>query len=164
MTASTTQTLADVAPAFVDMAHRIVWATVATTDRNGRPRTRVLHPIWEWDGTKLTGWIATGPRTLKAKHLEHQPHISLTYWSPEQDVCTAECRTSWETSDEQRRAGWDRFANAPEPVGYDPSIIPGWTGPDVEAFGLLHLEPERLRVFPGTLLLQGTGDLLTWSA
>ena len=39
------------APAFVEMAHRIVWATVATVDERGRPRSRVLHPIWEWDGT-----------------------------------------------------------------------------------------------------------------
>ena len=47
--------LADVAPAFVEMAHRIVWCTVATTGADGRPHTRVLHPIWEWDGTALTG-------------------------------------------------------------------------------------------------------------
>ena len=37
-----------VAPAFVDMAHRIVWCTVATVDASGAPRTRVLHPVWEW--------------------------------------------------------------------------------------------------------------------
>ena len=43
------------------LAHRIVWCTVATTGADGRPRTRVLHPIWEWDGTGLTGWIATSP-------------------------------------------------------------------------------------------------------
>ena len=37
-----------VAPAFVEMAHRIVWCTVATTGLDGRPNTRILHPIWEW--------------------------------------------------------------------------------------------------------------------
>ena len=47
--------LADVAPAFVEMAHRIVWCTVATTGADGHPHTRVLHPIWEWDGTALDG-------------------------------------------------------------------------------------------------------------
>ena len=41
--------LACVAPAFVELAHRIVWGTVATVDPEGRPRTRILHPIWEWD-------------------------------------------------------------------------------------------------------------------
>ncbi len=31
----------------------IVWAAVATLDHSGRPRVRVLHPIWEgmmWSG------------------------------------------------------------------------------------------------------------------
>ena len=45
--------LGTVAPAFVEMAHRIVWASVATVDRQGRPRSRILHPIWQWDGTEL---------------------------------------------------------------------------------------------------------------
>jgi hypothetical protein len=36
--------LSSVAPAFVEMAHRIVWATVATVDSQGRPRSRILHP------------------------------------------------------------------------------------------------------------------------
>ena len=30
---------ADAAPAFVEMAHRIVWCTVATVDSHGRPRS-----------------------------------------------------------------------------------------------------------------------------
>ena len=47
--------LATVAPAFVAMAHRIVWATVATVDGDERPRGRILHPFWEWDETALAG-------------------------------------------------------------------------------------------------------------
>ena len=35
---------------FVAIAHRVVWATVATVDRRSRPRSRVLHPIWARDG------------------------------------------------------------------------------------------------------------------
>jgi hypothetical protein len=64
--------LSTAAPAFVEMAHRIVRATAATVDRKNRPRTRILHPTWVWgnrpttrarstagpllgtDGTKLT--------------------------------------------------------------------------------------------------------------
>ena len=154
---------AEVATAFIEMAHRIVWATVATVDASGRPRTRILHPIWEWDGTRLTGWIATGPQTPKARDLAHRPNVSLTYWDPTQDVATADCDTVWETDDQSRRAGWQRFVDGPSPVGYDPSIIPGWDSPESEAFGILRLEPQYLRVFPGSLLLRGTGDLLTWS-
>ena len=36
---------------FVSIAHRVVWATVATVDRRARPRSRVLHPLWVRDGT-----------------------------------------------------------------------------------------------------------------
>jgi general stress protein 26 len=160
----TTRTLSDVAPAFVEMAHRIVWATVATVEASGAPRTRILHPIWEWDGDHLTGWIATGPTTPKARDLAHESRVSLTYWDPSQDVATAECETRWEHDAESKRAGWQRFVDGPAPVGYDPSIIPGWDGPDSASFGILRLEPFRLRVFPGTLLMQGVGELLTWTA
>ena len=157
------RTLSETAPAFVAVAHRIVWATVATVDPSGQPRTRILHPVWEWDGERLTGWIATGPTSPKARDLAHESRISLTYWDHTQDVATADCDTSWQTDVAARRAGWQRFVEAPEPVGYDPSIIPGWDSPDSESFGILRLEPNRLRVFPGSLLLRGTGDLLTWS-
>jgi Pyridoxamine 5'-phosphate oxidase len=156
------QPLAAVAPAFVEMAHRIVWCVAATTDQHGKPRTRVLHPIWEWDGATITGWIATSPRSPKAKDLADAPAMSLTYWHPSHDTCSADCEARFETSDDDRRAGWTRFAEGPEPVGYDPSIIPQWPSPDAEEFGILRLTPRRLRVMPGTVMLRGTGEILTW--
>ena len=155
--------LAITAPAFVEMAHRIVWCTVATTDAAGRPRTRVLHPIWKWNGTDLMGWIATAPNSLKRRHLDAVPVVSLTYWDPSHDTCSAECTTEWELDDDAKRRGWDRFVNAAAPVGYDPRLIPGWTAPDAESFGILRLMPHRLRVMPGTLMMAGQGELLTWN-
>lgn len=157
-------TLDEVAPAFRDMAHRIVWATVATVAVDGRPRTRILHPTWEWDGTDLVGWILTSPRSQKRADLDTTPRVSLTYWVPEQDTCTAEADATWVLDDDGRRAAWDRFATAPEPVGYDPRIIPAWTAPGVDAFGALRLDPTWLRVMPGSVLLRGEGDVLTWRA
>jgi Pyridoxamine 5'-phosphate oxidase len=156
--------LAVTAPAFVEIAHRIVWCTVATVDRSGAPRTRILHPIWEWDGERLTGWIATSPESAKAGHLHHEQRVSLTYWDPTHDVATADCDTAWELDHASRVRGWNRFADGPAPVGYDPSIIPFWTDPDVSSFGILRLEPRRLRVMPGTLMLKGEGTLHTWHA
>jgi hypothetical protein len=35
--------LSDVAPAFVEMAHRIVWCVAATSGPTGEPRTRVVN-------------------------------------------------------------------------------------------------------------------------
>jgi hypothetical protein len=154
--------LSTVAPHFVEMAHRIVWCTVATVDPAGRPRTRILHPIWEWDGSTLTGWIATSPTSPKADHLAAHPNVSLTYWSTNHDVCTADCDAVFETDSESRHRTWDRFVNGPAPVGYDPTIVPGWENADSPRFGSLRLEPRRLRVMPGTVMLAGTGQLLNW--
>jgi len=157
-------TLDTVAPAFVEMAHRIVWCVAATTDADGGPRTRVLHPIWEWHDGTLTGWIATSPNSPKAADLAATPRLSLTYWAPSHDTCTADCDTEFDTDPIDRAAGWARFADGPKPVGYDPSIIPGWTSSESPEFGILRLTPHRLRVMPGSVMLQGQGETLTWRA
>ncbi|QGG94909.1 pyridoxamine 5'-phosphate oxidase family protein [Actinomarinicola tropica] len=156
--------LETVAPAFVEMAHRIVWCVAGTTDPRGRPRTRVLHPIWEWSGAQLTGWIATSPLSPKAHDLAAMPRMSVTYWSPDQDTCTAECSAEWQTSEDALAKGWQRFAQASPPVGYDPAIIPAWDSPTSPAFGILRLIPDRLRVQPASLMTTGEGQVLLWRA
>jgi hypothetical protein len=155
--------LATVAAAFVEMAHRIVWATAATVDPDNRPRTRILHPLWEWDGTSLIGWIATGPTPRKQADLEHGNFMSLNYWSPNHDTCRADCETTWHFDDATREGIWNAFKYAPEPVGYDPGLIPAWDSPTSPAFAALELKPTYLRVFPGTALLTGEGDVLSRS-
>lgn len=141
--------LADVAPPFIEMAHRIVWCTVATVDAKGKPRTRILHPIWEWDGASLVGWIATGATSLKTKHLAHTPQVSLTYWTTNHDTCSAEADASMHTDDETCTWLWNRYTDAPDPVGYDPAIIPPWSGgPTSPEFAAMRLEPVRLFVQP----------------
>lgn len=155
--------LQQIAPTFVDMAHSIVWASVATVDRDGRPRSRILHPIWEWDGTDLVGWIATVPTPLKHAHLHAHPEVSLSYWTTSQDTCSAECTAQFYVDDATCKAVWDKFANAPEPVGYDPRIIPMWSdGPTSEEFAVLRLHPYRLRVMAGTVMTKGQGAPLLW--
>lgn len=156
--------LAETAPAFVEIAHRIVWATVATVDDHERPRSRVLHPLWQWDGQHLVGWIATGPTPVKTAHLDHSPFVSVNYWDQQQDTATAECRAIWHNDDDTCTRIWGMFANAPEPVGYDPAMIPVWNDPTQPEFAVLRLEPWRLRVFPGSMLLQGEGEILDWRA
>jgi hypothetical protein len=157
--------LEQIAPAVIDMAHSIVWASVATVDANGRPRTRILHPIWEWDGTDLLGWIATVPSPVKRAHLAAHPEVSASYWAPSHDTCSADCLVEWYFDDETRTAVWERFANAPAPVGYDPKIIPMWSdGPTSDQFAVLRLAPYRLRVMPGTVMTAGEGEVQTWSS
>jgi hypothetical protein len=152
----------EVAPAFVSMAHRIVWASVATVDGRARPRSRILHPIWEWDTNRLTGWIATSPTPTKRAHLQAHPHVSVNYWSPSHDTCVAECRAAWAFDDDTRTMVWNLFLNAPPPVGYNPRIVPAWESPTCGAFAVIRVEPWRLRVFPGSILLGHGGQVLTW--
>lgn len=155
--------LADAAPVFIEIAHRIVWATVATVDPQGRPWTRVLHPFWELDGERLSGWIATGPTPLKQAHLSANPYVSLTYWDLSHDTANVHCRASLHTDDETRTAVWERFRTAPEPVGYDPTIVPGWDSPLAPGFAALRLEPWRLHVRPAAVLLEGrTDQVMRW--
>jgi hypothetical protein len=155
--------LTQVAPAFVEMAHSIVWCSAASVDAQGRPRSRILHPIWQWDGSQLVGWIGTGPTPIKRAHLNASPYMSLNYWTPSHDTCVADCRAEWAFDEETRTKVWNLFLNTPEPVGYDPSIIPAWESPTSEAFAVLRLEPWHLRVFPGTVLMGQGGEVLNWS-
>ena len=154
--------LAAVAPAFVEMAHRIVWCSAATVDVQGRPRSRILHPLWQWDSRQLVGWVATSPTPIKRAHLETHPYMSMNYWSPSHDTCVADCRAQLALDDETRTMVWKLFVHAPSPVGYDPAIVPAWKSPTSEAFAVLRLEPWRLRVFPGSVLLGQGGQVLSW--
>lgn len=143
--------LAETAEAFVEVAHRIVWATVATVDRRNRPRTRILHPYWEWDGERLVGWCGTFPTPLKRAHLRHSPYTSLTYWTPDHDTATADCETELVFEDDVRERVWNRFKELEPPLGYDPAEMPPWKdGPTGQGFAVLRFEPWRLKVLlPG---------------
>ena len=109
--------------------------------------------------------VATVPSPVKRAHLAVHPEVSVSYWTTNQDTCSAECLVEWYLDDETRAAVWNKFANGPEPVGYDPSIIPMWkNGPTSPDFAVLRLAPYRLRVMPGELMTQGIGEVLRWHA
>jgi len=103
--------------------------------------------------------------TGEAGASQGESEAAVSYWSPSQDTCSAECAVQWYTDDETRKTVWDKFANGPEPVGYDPFIIPMWSdGPTSEQFAVLRLAPYRLRVMPAAVLTRGEGQPLAWSA
>jgi hypothetical protein len=155
-----------VAPAFIEMAHNIVWCSAATVDTHGRPRSRILHPYWEWDGEQLAGWIATAPTRLKRAHLAHSPYMSCNYWNDEHDTCRAEAQAEWHTDDVTCTRIWNLYKHAEPPLGYDPAMIPDWHQPTDENFAVLKLTPWHLRVFPGTVLLSAgkVGEVREWYA
>jgi general stress protein 26 len=131
----------DIEEEFQKRVATIVWCSAATIDRRGRPRSRILHPIWEGS----TGWIATGRHSLKEKHLERNPHISLCYWTPEHKQIYAECATEWADDPAEKARIWDLYKNTPPPLGYDPAMI--WRdGVEDPTFGVLKLIPWRIEI------------------
>ena len=130
---------------FIATAHRIVWCSVATVDRLGRPRTRILHPYWERAGDGVTGWVVTRRSPLKTAHLARTPYVSCSYWDATHDVAIADCHARWEDDTDVAARVWDLSAAAPEPLGYDFHAI--WpAGPGSEGAALLRLDPWRLHV------------------
>ena len=95
---------------FIAIAHRIVWCGVATVDRRGRPRSRILHPYWERTGDGLRGWVVTRRSPLKAAHLERTPYLSCTYWDATHDVAIADCHAAWEEDRDEHARVWALYA------------------------------------------------------
>ena len=129
---------------FVAVAHRVVWASVATVDRRGRPRSRMLHPYWQRTGDALVGWVFTRPTPVKLAHLAASPFASCSYWDPAgYETAVAECHAALVGDAATRRLVWELFAGADEPLGYDPRIL-GVDGPLDERIAVLRLDPWRL--------------------
>lgn len=137
---------------FIQRVHTMVWCSAATVDGKGRPRSRILHPIWEGS----TGWIGTDPNSHKARHLAQNPYISLAYIANVMNPVYADCAAEWIDDLSQKQRIWDMFRNAPEPLGYDPATT--FVAPDHESFGLLKLTPWRIDLvsFPAPSFEEGT--------
>ena len=85
--------------------------------------------------------------------------MSLTYWDATHDTCSADCDTAWELSPEERRAGWDRFLHGPRRSATTRRSSRSGPTPMPPEFGVLRLEPTWLRVMPGSVMLQGQGEV-----
>lgn len=139
-----TKQYTDIAEAFIDAAHRQVWCSVATLDTQNRVRTRVLHPLWEDGANFPTGWIATGRNSLKAKHLAHNPTLSLCYMVDPIKPLYVDCRGEWVDEMEEKRRLWNLFGSTPPPLGYDLAQFFGTV--ESPGFGLLRLTPWRIEL------------------
>ncbi len=149
------KSFADIEDRFNDITRRVVWATVTTMDRKQRPRSRILHPVWEGN----TGWIATGRNSHKAKHIAANPYISCTYWDQKHEQVMAECKARWADDVATKKRIWNLLKTTPEPVGYNPELF--WKdGPESADFGVLELTPWRIEVWSLTDMAQGKPALV----
>lgn len=132
----------------------VVYTTMVTVDRRGRPRTRVLIAVWELEGEQPIGWLATYRTRVKAAHIEHNPHVTTSYWSPRQNVAAIESVAAWDDDRGTAQRVWDLYrAGTPRGNGYDPGKY--WTSPRDSEFHVLRLEPWRVQVLTASDLAAG---------
>lgn len=125
---------------FRKRVERIVWAQTATVDRQGRPRMRVLHPVWEG----RVGWITAAPGSLKLKHLAVNPWMSVGYWDQQQVTVTAECHATLVDDVAEKARVFALLKSFPEPYGFDASFYGGT--PEEPGFALIRLDPWRIEL------------------
>jgi uncharacterized pyridoxamine 5'-phosphate oxidase family protein len=142
---------AEIEEEFIQRVHSMVLCNVATVDGRNRPRSRILHPIWEG----ATGWIGTHRNSHKSGHLARNPYVSLAYIQEAMKPVFVDCSAAWVEDLEQKCRIWDLFKNSPPPLGYDPAV--DFIRPDHENFGLLKLTPWRIALvtFPASSHAEG---------
>jgi general stress protein 26 len=154
----------DIAAEFGARVARMVWCSVATVDAQCRPRSRVMHPIWEGS----VGWIGTWRTSVKAKHrapslkvrhLERNPYVSLAYVAEVNKPVYVDCRAEVIENPDERRRFCALARSLPPPYGHDPAEVFG--GPDDPRFALLRLVPSRIALveFPAP-----PGKVIVWRA
>jgi general stress protein 26 len=131
----------DIEEEFMRRVAKTVWCSVATVDTRGRTRSRILHPIWEGS----VGWIATGRDSLKAKHIEANSYVSLTYWDPDHEQVIADCTAEWIDDQSEKERLWELFKSTPPPLGYDLAAF--FQAVDNPGYGLMKLTPWRVELW-----------------
>jgi hypothetical protein len=133
---------------FLRITADVVLCTVTTVDPRGRPRSRILHPIWQVLDGRPVGWVVTSKTPVKARHLATNPYVACSYWSPAQNVVYIDCVARWVEGAAAKQQVWDLFMTTPPPLGYDLSGF-GPDGPRNPLFEPLRLDAWRVQVFRG---------------
>jgi len=142
------KSFSDIEEQFNDYIRDIVYATLTTVDRSGRPRSRILLPIWQVVDDRPVGWIAAHKTPVKTAHLSRNPHVTCSYWSPRQNAVFADGVARWEEDPDVRAEVWELYRRGSPPgVGYDPGRY--WTSPTDPKYAALRIDPFRVQVLRG---------------
>ena len=133
-------TFAEIQPEFIARIQKAVYCSMATVDRKGRPRSRILHPIW--DGP--IGWVISWPGSHKAKHLEHNPYVSLAYIADKEKPVYVDATAAWVHDLEEKQRIWELHQATPPPLGFDPQ--PHYGDIHHMYYGLLRFTPWRIEL------------------
>jgi general stress protein 26 len=147
-------TFADIKPDFDAVVGAVNYATMTTVDTKGRPRSRVLIPVWETETDHPVGWLGTYRTPVKAAHIAGNPHVTFSYWSPAQNTVAVDAVAEWTDDPGERAHVWDLYRHGSPPgAGYDPGQF--WQGADDPAFQVLRLSPWRIQVLRRRDLVSG---------
>jgi general stress protein 26 len=146
---------------FLRITTDIVYCTVSTVDPAGRPRSRVMHPIFEVVDGQPRGWAVTDRTPLKDRHLAANPYVACFYWSPAQDTVAIDCTADWVEDEEALRQVWALFA-APEPPGWGDLSGYGEAGTHHPRFHVLRLRPYRIQILRREQFAVGDFTPRTW--
>jgi hypothetical protein len=133
-------TFVEIADEFSERVQKMVWCNVATIDGQGRPRSRILHPLWQGP----IGWITTRRGSPKERHLAEHPFVSLAYIADVVRPVYVDCSATWIEDLTTKQEIWRLLQATPPPLGFDPAPIYGSV--DSPQFGLLKLIPWRIEV------------------
>lgn len=147
--ALTERSFSDVESEFFQYISDITYATMITVDKKGRPRARVLLPIWEVIDGRPVGWLAAYKTPVKSAHLANNPHTTYSYWNPRQNAVFIDSVSRWVEDEPTKRHAWELYRKGSPPgVGYDPRGY--WRGgPTDPEYHVLRIEPWRVQVLRG---------------
>jgi general stress protein 26 len=130
----------DIQTEFMKRVVKAVYCSMATIDRQNRPRSRVMHPIW--DGP--IGWVISWPGSHKAKHLQGHPYVSLAYMQDKDRPTYVDCRAEWIDEMGEKERIWQLHKATPPPLGFDPQPYYGTI--NHHYYGLLRFTPWRIEL------------------
>jgi len=134
------QTFEEMQSEFIDRIHTAVYCNMATVDLKGRPRSRIIHPIW--DGA--IGWVISWPKSHKAVHLEHNPYVSLAYIFDKNKPVYIDALAEWIDDDGEKQRIWTLHQTNLPPLGFDPR--PHYGTVHHPYYGLLRFTPWRIEL------------------
>jgi general stress protein 26 len=125
---------------FLQRVVKAVYCSMATVDCKGRPRSRMMHPIWEGP----TGWVISWPESHKSKHLQANPYVSLAYIYDKDKPLYVDCLAEWVNKESEKERIWDLHKTTPSPLGFDPE--PHYGSIHHPYYGLLRFRPWRIEL------------------
>lgn len=146
---------------FLRITADIAYCTVTTVDPQGRPRSRVMHPIFEVVDGVPKGWALTDRTPLKDRHIAANPYSCCSYWSPAQDTVTIDCAAAWVDDADVLRQVWDIFAS-PDPPGWGDLSGYGEAGISHPRFHVLRLDPYRVQILRSDQFAVGDFTPRSW--